>query len=222
MFDIEPIQYELETSGYFFSATIFAGELDGLSDALMGVSRKLGTPIKGRNAQTIEVLTPKYTDEAHQNSLSVQYGKGELPFHVDSSHHQVPSRYLVFACSCAEGEVAPTALLDVLDLGLGEDDATALRTGVFLVKNGRHSFYANIQSPGAPFFRWDPGCMFPQDIIAEAVARKLSHLSHLPAVRTINWSTGALLVVDNWRMLHARGTVSSNHGDRTLLRTTIQ
>ncbi len=222
MFDVEQIQFELVESGYFFSASFFNDELDQLSEALMQVSKKLGTPMKGRNAQTVEVLTPKNTDEAHQNSLSVQYGKGELPFHVDASHHQIPSRYLVFACSCAEGDVAPTVLLNVSELGLGENDVVALETGVFLVKNGRHSFYANIKRPDAPFFRWDPGCMFPQDSIAEAVARKLSHLYLLPAVRTINWSTGALLVVDNWRMLHARGAVSSSHGIRTLFRTTIQ
>jgi hypothetical protein len=222
MFDIEPIKIELEKRGYFFSSSFFVDELDDLSEALMAVSRKLGTPNKGRNAKAVEVLTPKNTDEAHQNSLSDQYGKGELPFHVDSSHQQVPSRYLVFACSRADGKVAPTFLLDVSHLELGADDAIALETGVFLVRNGKRSFYANIRRPDAPFMRWDPGCMYPQDSIAESVASKLSHLSHILAVRTINWSTGALLVVDNWRMLHARGKVLSNHGDRALLRTTIQ
>lgn len=222
MLDVEPIRSELKRSGYFFSASFFLDELDDLSMALLMVSTKLGTLSKGRNGSTVEVLTPKNTDEAHQNSLSEQYAKEELPFHVDMAHHQLPSRYLVFACACADGEVAPTFLLDFSDLEIALGETISFETGVFLVKNGKHSFYANIKQPGAPFLRWDPGCMHPQDPIAASVAGKLSRLSHLSAAKTIDWSTGALLVVDNWRMLHARGKVSTDHGKRTLLRTTIQ
>jgi hypothetical protein len=196
MLDIDLIRSALEKSGYFFSSSYFVDELDDLPDALLAVSGQLGTPNKGRNSQTVEVLTPKNTDEAHRNSLSVQYGKDELPFHIDMAHQQVPSRYLAFACSCADGQVAPTLLLEFSNIELTASAATALESAVFLIKNGKRSFYANIKRPDAPFFRWDPGCMYPQDPSAAAVADELSHLSCRLDVKTIDWSIGALLVVD--------------------------
>lgn len=222
MLSIEPIRTALETSGYFFSSSYFLDQLDNLPDALQALATQLGQPVRGRNSQTVEVLTPKNTDEAHRNSLSNKYGKDALPFHIDMAHQRVPSRYLIFACSSANGEIAPTLLLETSSLELTLEASNALDNAVFLIKNGRRSFYANIKKSGVPYLRWDPGCMFPQDASATAIARELSDLSNISDVKVINWSVGALLMVDNWRMLHSRGVVHGEHGNRTLLRMTIQ
>lgn len=222
MLDIDPIRSELERSGFFHSPAYFADNLGDLSGMLLTLSNQLGTPVKGRFVEPVEVLVPQNEHEAHRNSLSNKYGKNELPFHIDMAHQQVPSRYLAFACALAEGTVAPTLLLDFSDLELTADDLRAFETGVFLIKNGRRSFYANIKGPGTPYLRWDPGCMYPQDSIATKISKKLLRLSDSTAIKTVNWHTGSLLVVDNWRMLHARGKVSETHGARTILRATIQ
>lgn len=193
-----------------------------MEHSLVSLSSILGTIRKGRNGKTVEILTPKNRDEAHRNSLSDQFGQLPFPFHIDMAHRQIPSRYLVFACSSADGEVAPTYLLHIRDLDLASDERIALETGVFLVKNGRNSFFSNIKQPHSPFLRWDPGCMHPKDPNAILAAKALSNQATHLSVQTINWSTGALLIVDNWNMLHARGQVMADHGERSILRTTIQ
>lgn len=222
MLNIDPIRTALETTGYFFSSSYFADHLDALPDALQKVSRHLGAPIKGRNSQIVEVLTPKDTNEAHRNSLSKKYGKDKLPFHIDMAHQRLPCHYLAFACSGAKGEVAPTLLLEQSNLELTAESSAALKSAVFLVKNGKRSFYANVKEDGASYLRWDPGCMYPQDPSADTISRELLNLSGHSEVKTVDWSVGALLVVDNWRMFHSRGVVSKSHGHRILLRTTIK
>ena len=222
MRDIFAMFPEVQRSGFFFSPSFFSNDLASSSASLVKVAKAFGSPNKGRHGQIVEVLTPQNPDEAHRNSLSAQYGKDNFPFHIDTAHYQMPSRYLVFACIACHGNIAPTLLAHTSDLKLERMEKKALEIGVFLVKNGRHSFYTNIKQTNSPFFRWDPGCMHAQDKHAELSAEVLSHYPYSQNLKRIDWSEGALLIVDNWNMLHARGSVKDGHGERTLLRSTIQ
>lgn len=222
MTDSSSILVDLKEKGFFFSSSFFEGEDASVQDQLLKIATLLGTPQKGRNGQVVETLTPKNLDEANRNSLSAIYGRNEFPFHVDMAHRSTPSHYLVFACIQSDGEVAPTLLANHKDWRLTPAEEKALQTGVFLVKNGKNSFYTNVRQPNSSFLRWDPGCMYAQDSNAETVMAALTRQPNPVAQKIINWSRGALLVVDNWNMMHARGKASSQQEKRILLRVTIQ
>ncbi|AXT41977.1 hypothetical protein D1821_06015 [Phaeobacter inhibens] len=212
----------LKETGFFFSPSFFGREDMSVQERMLEIAAILGRPQKGRNGQLVETLTPKNTEEANRNSLSSIYGRKGFPFHVDMAHRTVPSHYLVFACIQSNQEAAPTLLAHNKDWSLNSTEEKALQTGVFLVKNGKHSFYTNARHPNSPFLRWDPGCMHAQDMNAELVSAAFSKQPSCAPQNVINWSTGDLLVVDNWNMMHARGPISVGGGERTLLRVAIQ
>ncbi|WP_187429848.1 hypothetical protein ROLI_010740 [Roseobacter fucihabitans] len=221
MVNIETIRSALNTKGYFFATEALQSHENLLHDQIEKLSKSLGTPRRGRHGKLIEELTPKSEREAPTNSLSKKFGIGRFPFHIDSAHHLTPSRYLVFGCMEAKGEVASTLLIHAKNIELDRVQRDALKTGIFLVKNGRNSFYASIEPRNSKFIRWDPGCMFPKDNHARIAADAISRWPNPKSSKTINWSRGSLLVIDNWTMLHARGVVSDHHGHRSLLRATI-
>jgi alpha-ketoglutarate-dependent taurine dioxygenase len=46
------------------------------------------------------------------------------------------------------------------------------------------------------------------------------HLSDY--VQTIEWSEGKVVVIDNWRLLHGRGSADGDDADRVILRISIR
>jgi hypothetical protein len=90
---------------------------------------------------------------------------------------------------------------------------------MFLVRNGRDSFYAPALSPPPPELRYrhDPGCMTPCDARAREVARYFDE--QLGSATTHEWTAaGQLLVIDNRQTLHARSAVAAGDLGRELTR----
>jgi alpha-ketoglutarate-dependent taurine dioxygenase len=88
--------------------------------------------------------------------------------------------------------------------------------------NGRNSFFSTILSKARPFVRFDPGCMTATTSDGEKALEVLSRHIWSDYVETIHWKTGAVLVMDNWRLLHGRGRADCSDSDRKLLRISIR
>ncbi|MEM7068328.1 MAG: TauD/TfdA family dioxygenase [Pseudomonadota bacterium] len=196
-------------------------DLASAEECLLNIATRLGRIIGGRNRNPVEVLIPIMKSEAPICSLSAQFGKDAFPFHIDTAHLMQPCRYLVFFCLEAIGTVAPTLLLDRLQFRFTNSELDDLKTGTFLVRNGGRSFYSNVISRTQNFFRWDPGCMEARDAIAKRVCNSLGRQVQLANIEAISWQAGTILIVDNWRMLHARGTFEPNQRERKLLRVSV-
>lgn len=192
-----------------------------LSSRTLMLAEDLGTPVKGRISQMVEPLVPKVPEEAHPASLSQKYGLGAFPFHADTSHWTVPARFLILSCVSLGKCMVPT-LLVCRDTVLSTEDERALaRSAVFLVKNGRNSFYSSILGMGRDFIRYDPGCMEPQTLDAVEALRLFSHERVAPFIKKVNWEPGDSIVIDNWHMLHARAAINPNSSSRLLLRCLV-
>ncbi len=185
------------------------------------VARRLGTPVRGRSLPVVEVLKPQAPDEAPVQSLSGKYGFEQFPFHIDGAHWTVPARFLVLACVNSDKMKTPTLLVDRKALALTPEDEALVRSSTFLVRNGRNSFYASMQTRGQPFIRLDPGCMEPLTADSEEALELFAGERLAPHIQSINWEAGDVAVIDNWRMLHARAPVISNKSNRTLLRCLV-
>lgn len=199
------------------------GPLDeqALSSVTELVARRLGTPARGRSLPFVEALKPHAPDEASIASLSGKYGFAQFPFHVDGAHWTVPARFLVLACVKSDETRTPTLLVDRKALALTPEEEALVRSSTFLVRNGRKSFYASMQTRGQPFFRLDPGCMEPLTADSEEALELFAGERLAPHIQSLYWEAGDVAVVDNWRMLHARAPVVSNKSDRTLLRCLV-
>ena len=171
-----------------------------------------------RGDTTVSMLRPVTESAAHPNSLSGVYGLGQQPLHTDGAHLPVPPDVLVFICD--RPSATSTRLWRPPRVPAGRPPgltapSSALSHGMFLVRNGRDSFYAPVLSGSG--YRYDPGCMTPCDARARKVQEHFEQ--QLSRASAHEWSAaGQVLVVDNRRTLHARSAVAEGDLDRELTR----
>lgn len=86
----------------------------------------------------------------------------------------------------------------------------------FLVRSGRHPFYATVIESGGLRFRFDVGCMTATTSSGRALAE---HIAFAKPTETtpIHWTAGLVLIIANWRMMHRRQAAHDAQG-RMLLR----
>ena len=164
----------------------------------------------------MSVLHPVTESAAHPNSLSAVYGLGQQPLHTDGAHLQVPPDVLVFICDRPSATSTQLWRPDIPARRRRPLSTTsALSHGMFLVRNGRDSFYAPALSGSG--YRYDPGCMTPCDARAREVQEYFEQ--QLSRASAHVWSAaGQVLVVDNRRALHARSAVAEGDLERELTR----
>lgn len=193
-----------------------------LSAAVLGIASGLGEVIPGRGRQLVERIVPQSAVSSYRGSLSSLHGLAPLPVHTDTAHWPVPCRYLIMACVNPGPLPVPTVLLDTRAIRLTREQRDASLSAVFLIRNGRKSFYGTISSVGRPFIRFDLGCMEGQsDACCTAVS---GYTGRAATSRTTSceWTPGKLLVIDNWRMLHGRGVDGETLPGRVLLRVMVR
>lgn len=175
-----------------------------------------------RRADSLTVLRPVEEGAAHPNSLSAVYGLGQQPLHTDGAHQPDPPDFVVLVSS------RPSATATRLwtakthwrrSRGPAILPSDALDHGMFLVDNGRDSFYAPARSGSR--YRYDPGCMTACDARAREVRDYFT--SQLAEAATYEWTaSGQVLVIDNQQALHARSAVVEGDTDRELVRVAFR
>lgn len=183
----------------------------------------LGDPTADRrDPQLIRSIRPQDLTEAKENTLSSRYGLGPFPFHTDVAHWTTPARYVLLYCVDPGSGARPTLLSDSVRWNLSRTESRLLCNEVW--KTGHRSprlCTVGSMADGTVNIRFDPGCMLPltegarktQQIIEAALGRA-------PQDR-IDWRPGDLLVIDNYRVLHARGSTLARDTDRILERILV-
>lgn len=167
-----------------------------------------------RGDPPVTTLKPKSKADAHPGSLSASYGLDAQPLHTDGAHLQVPPDILIFVSQSANK--TPTRLWRQPRFGrFSVAPNAALLNGMFLVRDGRESFFAPAVLEGR--FRFDPGCMAPCDQRAVAAVRYFAE--EFDSAEAFEWpSANRLLVLNNRRTLHARSAMAPGDEGRELSR----
>jgi alpha-ketoglutarate-dependent taurine dioxygenase len=193
-----------------------------VEDVVVRLARQLGEPTPSRKGRgCVDRLAPVATDRSHPRSLSRMFGIGAFPLHTDTAHWPVPSRFIVLGCVSPGASNRPTLLQAADNLNIGSSERRLLSEGVFLVRNGRRSFYSAIFPANQPYIRFDSGCMSP---VTESAHRGWQTVLQRIAAATpihIPWRSGDVLVIDNWRTLHGRGDATDDD-DRVLIRVLVR
>lgn len=196
--------------------------MDTLGSQVAALAEDLGEIVPGRGRQRVEHIVPQDTRAAHAGSLSRQYGLAPLPLHTDTAHWTVPCRYLVMGCVSPGPEPTPTILLDSRVVSLTKCEAIACASAVFLIRNGRRSFYGSILAQDRPFIRFDRGCMAPLSPEGSKAANAFNQTRNTDKTYQHDWRHGDIVVIDNWRMLHGRGLDGQTAQGRLLLRAMVR
>jgi alpha-ketoglutarate-dependent taurine dioxygenase len=167
----------------------------------------------------VEILRPVSSHEARRGTLSSVHGLSNFPLHTDGAHLVFPPRLIILACM-EDFQERPTWVCSadhMISLCTPSIDFLA---ALFLVSNGRKSFYASAMYRNL-WFRWDTACMRPKNRQAQAMYCKMkTDIKSTDGVR-IDWVPGRVLAFDNWTHLHGRGLAAQPRGTRKLIRAAI-
>lgn len=175
--------------------------------SFLRLADSLGTRIPSwHGGSTIDRLTILRPNEAPKNSFSYIFGNGAFPFHTDMARHARPPRYVIMRLISASDNVRPTLLIDFRHLSLTNGVLACLQSEVWTVK-GRPPFVSSVitsLSPSCQMLRYDPVCMKPTSIRAEIAGKELESQLAGTIPMSFRWQPHRALVIDNWRVLHAR------------------
>jgi len=185
------------------------------------VISSLGTPRAFGDGPAIHSVSPAKKANSAPNTYSGMYGLGIFPFHTDLAHWRYPPRYLVLRCVVGFEDV-PTLLLD------GDEIVSAIGRPLLsrsLVQprrpvDGRLPLYRLLQpSDERDVLRWDEVFIRPASDVGNAGVEKFKAAvdSHAP-IRIALSKPGDTLIIDNWRMLHARSAIGPEHQSRNIER----
>ena len=180
------------------------------------VASELGMPRQEmRDGQVVKLIRPQPEQVSFPNTLSSRYGLGSFPFHTDAAYWFKPPRYLILRC-VNPGEGNRCTLLSDTRAWLSNDQWNLLSEAICSIA-GRRYFLATIADSDADrvtIVRYDTDCMRPTGKrSSEALALLGKKAAESQSVE-IHWRHGSTLVVDNHRLLHARGTSQFNDPNR--------
>lgn len=195
-------------------------------EELLYSAARLGAPVPVRpGGPVLQELTPVAAESAPASSLSSAHGLGAFPFHTDAAHHRRPPRWVVMRCVAPGTEGRPTLLCDASRLPFAERHWRALERAVWWVRSGGRGFPASVvkRELNRMTVRYDPGCMTPADPAFIPAGEFLEQALREAAHVLLQWQRNDLVIIDNWRMLHARAAAEGRDaGSRRLQRILVQ
>jgi alpha-ketoglutarate-dependent taurine dioxygenase len=220
MAKIDPklIQRELEFIGWCWippaSATAPASILAYLGPLVP--ARK-----SGADHRDLEPYTRKRAPPA---SMSATTGTDAQPRHTDAAYFPRPPRYIALQC-LEPGEVECPTHVWPLDLArLKKDRPKVLTEPRWVARGGGHTpFYCSVMEVqhAEVRVRFDPLCMHLMSGCSWTVDTAQSALASYSRRIDFIWERGALLIINNWACLHARGRGAGSAPSRRLRRWSI-
>lgn len=206
----------ISTRGFFWDSHWAPPDVVRLAASLGRPSGDIGDP------RLVRALAPQPSRDVHANTLSRRHGLGPFPFHTETAYWSRPARYVLLYCVNPGAGERPTLLVDSQGWRLSGEDRRHFLNAAFHV-SGRRTFLASLAAYGGHGLHWrfDQACMSPATSDAVSAIRKISALIDDSTSIKISWVPGSLLVFDNYRCLHARGTAKTKDTDRVLHRILV-
>jgi hypothetical protein len=187
------------------------------------IASELGKPLTPWKDGLVQVLIPRAN--AKPNTYSGIYGLGRFPFHTDLAHWRLPPRYLLLRCVKGYYDI-PTLLLDGQQLI--ESDLLDLLTRAVVKprrpQNGAITLLRLCEASDEGYrLRWDEAFLKPASRVGEVADQRIrERLANSEPISISLASPGDLLLVDNWRMLHARSAIPVDRQDRKIERIYLE
>jgi L-asparagine oxygenase len=184
----------------------------------------LGEPIAPWDGGLVQKLVP--TAEATPNTYSGIYGLDRFPFHTDLAHWCNPPRYLLLRCLVGYSDV-PTLLVDGETLK-GAISQDMMARAIFKQRrplNGKLSLLrlSETDEAGRDLLRWDEVFLKPASKIGDIVDFQIREwLANCQPISIGLANKHDTIIIDNWRMLHARAPIPAGRENRALERVYLR
>lgn len=184
----------------------------------------LGEPLDPWGDGLVQRLEPR--NNGPPNTYSGLFGLGAFPLHTDLAHWSVPPRYLLLRCGKGYADV-PTLLLDGREI-VREMDADALERALVRPRRRQSGELRLLRlwstpKPDTGCLRWDPVFLQPASVQGQQAFGVLrDRLEIAKPTQAVMIEPGEAIVIDNWRMLHARPAIPAGRRDRFLERVYLR
>ncbi len=211
------VRDEIRRCGYIFLKSHRANE------SVVELAKYWGKPMAPWEDGLVQALVPR--SEAAPNSYSGIYGLGHFPFHSDLAHWRTPPRYLLLRCVTGYADV-PTLLLDGHDL-IDAITLDILTRAIFKPRrprDGSVSLLRLCESIGDSVrLRWDEVFLKPASRIGEVADSLVREWLSTRKPTSLSLSQPHdMLLIDNWRMLHARSPILPGRESREIHRIYLE
>jgi L-asparagine oxygenase len=206
----------LERNGYLFMPGVRETDLSH-------TIRQLGPlRVDPRSPEPVRDIRPQPLQFAKENTLSSRYGTDGFPFHTDTAHWDRPARYLALYCvDPGEGKRA-ILLQDSRVWRLDEVEKDLACRALWKAGHLRPRLCMLAEGAGGELtIRYDMDCMRPMTKEARELKALVEARISCSAQLRIEWQPECLLIIDNRRMMHARGKSSQPDKRRVLKRMLI-
>ena len=193
--------------------------MDGVTsnEALLEVAKDFGTPLRAPNGEIIKRLRPSNASSSIPKTFTDRFGCGQFPLHTDTAFWTPPVRYIL--CRVTGDFRRTTQVLPFTQI-TRDVPANLLQEAVWKILTPRHAFYCSmlLRVGGICGYRYDSNCMRPANNSARELDSRLQDaiVDHQP--ESIQWTDGLAVVVDNWQILHGRGSPPKDEQERNFFR----
>ena len=173
-----------------------------------------------------KILRPYSKESAPRNSMSMVTGMDAQPMHTDCTYMSPPPKYLILRCLDTGEEKCPTNIWAVNLENISHRYSGVLFDPGWIVRGGGHRapFYSRILNRDGDreaYIRFDSCCMIPPAGRKSMVEGAVDILVENSKFYEFHWTLHDVIVIDNWRCLHARGNGAEKAPSRRLERTLI-
>lgn len=207
---------QLKSNGFAFERGVKE------SDLLEAVQPLGNIRVDPRSPVPVRDIRPQAPNSAKANTLSSRYGTDAFPFHTDTAHWDQPARYLVLFCVDPGEGKRDTLLQDSRAWQLEDDEIDLACRALWKTGHVRPRLCMLAQrTADGPAMRYDRDCMRPMTREARELEALIQRRINISEATRISWEPGCLLIIDNWRMVHARGESKRPDANRVLKRILI-
>lgn len=191
---------------------------------VVAVAEELGETLTPWEGGLVQTLTPR--EKGDPNTYSGNFGLGAFPFHTDLAHWRIPPRYLLLRCITGYPDV-PTSLVDG-NILVDAVSRAVLARAIFKPRRPRAGAYALLRlledtADGRHMLRWDELFLQPGSRVGDRTDILVREwLSACQPISVALSQPDDTLIIDNWRMLHARSSVLPGREDRAIQRVYLR
>ncbi|MBC7283294.1 TauD/TfdA family dioxygenase [Hoeflea sp.] len=211
------VRDEIRKTGYIFLKSHRPDE------SVVELAKSWGKPMVLWEDGLVQALVPR--TEAAPNSYSGIYGLGHFPFHSDLAHWLTPPRYLLLRCVTGYADI-PTLLVDGRDL-IDAITLDILARAIFKPRRPRDGSVSLLRLcesiEDSVRIRWDPVFLKPASRIGAVADLHIREwLSTCKPTSLSLTQPHDTLLIDNWRMLHARSPILPGRENRKIQRIYLE
>jgi alpha-ketoglutarate-dependent taurine dioxygenase len=170
---------------------------------LLQLASEFGQAVPVRaGGELVQTLRVQFGSKCNKNSLTRRYGVGSFPYHTDGAYMDQVPRYLVLRSTSSIPSRRPTLIKDFIT-NLSSHELRVLSTEQWRIDAGRKAFYSSVICANG--LRLDLDCMRPVCGDTSSTVAIIQSVLDRVKPTELHWNANRVVVIDNWRLVHARG-----------------